>query len=58
MYDAKYGGRELCSELRKYYDIPLLMLNGEKNQKVKGFQLGTDDYLVKLFNPLELVARG
>jgi two-component system OmpR family response regulator len=52
-------GWELCSDLRKYYDIPLLMLtvNGETSQKVKGFQLGTDDYLVKPFDPLELVAR-
>lgn len=52
-------GWELCSELRKYYDIPLFMLtvNGETSQKVKGFQLGTDDYLVKPFDPLELVAR-
>ena len=52
-------GWELCYELRKYYDYPLLMLtvNGETSQKVKGFQLGTDDYLVKPFDPLELVAR-
>lgn len=52
-------GWELCSELRKHYDIPLLMLtvNGETNQKVKGFQLGADDYLVKPFDPLELIVR-
>lgn len=52
-------GWELCYELRKYYDIPLLMLTakGETSQKVKGFQLGTDDYLVKPFDPLELVVR-
>lgn len=52
-------GWELCSELRQYYDIPLLMLtvNGETSQKVKGFQLGADDYLVKPFDPLELVVR-
>jgi DNA-binding response OmpR family regulator len=52
-------GWELCSELRNYYDFPLLMLtvNGETSQKVKGFQLGTDDYLVKPFDPLELVVR-
>lgn len=52
-------GWELCSELRKYYDIPLLMLtvNGETSQKVKGFQLGADDYLVKPFDPLELIVR-
>ncbi|MFL5807639.1 MAG: response regulator transcription factor [Roseiflexaceae bacterium] len=52
-------GWELCRELRASYDIPLLMLTakGETTQKIKGFQLGTDDYLVKPFEPLELVAR-
>jgi len=52
-------GWALCKELRKKYDIPLLMLTaiGETTQKVKGFELGTDDYLVKPFEPLELVAR-
>jgi DNA-binding response OmpR family regulator len=52
-------GWELCRELRKMYDIPLLMLSakGETTQKVKGFELGTDDYLVKPFEPTELVAR-
>src|SRR6266516_2524621 len=52
-------GWELCRELRAYYDVPLLMLTakGETAQKIKGFQLGADDYLVKPFEPLELVAR-
>src|SRR5262249_18447196 len=52
-------GWELCRELRESYDVPLLMLTakGETTQKIKGFQLGTDDYLVKPFEPLELVAR-
>jgi two-component system, OmpR family, response regulator len=52
-------GWELCRELRAAYDLPILMLTarGETNQKLKGFQLGTDDYLVKPFEPLELVAR-
>ncbi|HZG16364.1 MAG TPA: response regulator transcription factor [Candidatus Bathyarchaeia archaeon] len=52
-------GWALCKELRKQYDLPLLMLTaiGETTQKVKGFELGTDDYLVKPFEPLELVAR-
>src|SRR6266487_3495890 len=52
-------GWELCRELRASYDVPLLMLTakGETAQKIKGFQLGTDDYLVKPFEPLELVAR-
>ena len=52
-------GWELCREIRRFYDIPLLMLTakGETTQKVKGFNLGTDDYLVKPFEPAELVAR-
>jgi DNA-binding response OmpR family regulator len=52
-------GWQLCSELRKYYDLPLLMMTvkGETSQKVKGFELGTDDYLVKPFDPVELVVR-
>ena len=52
-------GWTLCRELRKNYDIPLLMLTakGDTSQKVKGFEVGTDDYLVKPFEPAELVAR-
>ncbi|MEJ8543948.1 response regulator transcription factor [Brevibacillus borstelensis] len=52
-------GWELCRELRRHYDIPLLMLTakGETAQKIKGFELGTDDYLVKPFEPAELVVR-
>jgi len=52
-------GWQLCRELRESYDIPLLMITakGETSQKIKGFELGTDDYLVKPFDPLELVAR-
>jgi len=52
-------GWQLCRALREHYDFPLLMLTakGETPDKIKGFQLGTDDYLVKPFEPLELVAR-
>lgn len=53
-------GWELCVELRRLYpETPLLMVTakGETGQKVKGFNLGTDDYLVKPFDPLELVVR-
>jgi len=55
----KMDGWELCRQLKEYYDFPILMLTakGETSQKLKGFQLGTDDYLVKPFEPLELVAR-
>ncbi len=55
----KMDGWEFCSQVRDYYDIPILMLTakGEMTDKVHGFQLGTDDYLVKPFEPLELVVR-
>jgi two-component system, OmpR family, response regulator len=55
----KMDGWELCRRIRELYDLPLLMLTakGETSQRVKGFQLGTDDYLVKPFEPLELVMR-
>lgn len=53
-------GWELCAELRRLYpDTPLLMVTakGETGQKIKGFDLGADDYVVKPFEPLELMAR-
>ncbi|WP_066249995.1 response regulator transcription factor [Neobacillus drentensis] len=52
-------GWELCKELREFSDIPILMLTakGETSQKLKGFDLGADDYLVKPFDPMELTAR-
>ncbi|MFF2481563.1 response regulator transcription factor [Paenibacillus sp. NPDC058071] len=53
-------GWELCRELRDHYgDMPRLLLTakGETTQKLKGFELGADDYLVKPFEPLELIAR-
>ncbi|NTW01736.1 MAG: response regulator transcription factor [Oscillochloris sp.] len=52
-------GWELCQTLRAHSDTPVLMLTakGTTTQKIKGFQLGADDYLVKPFEPLELVAR-
>ncbi|MGG3309476.1 response regulator transcription factor [Paenibacillus lautus] len=52
-------GWELCREIRRNTGIPVLMLTakGETRQIVKGFELGTDDYLVKPFEPAELVVR-
>ncbi|MCS7459050.1 response regulator transcription factor [Paenibacillus doosanensis] len=52
-------GWDLCRQIKEHYDIPVLMVTaqGETGQKIKGFELGTDDYLVKPFDPLELVAR-
>lgn len=52
-------GWALCRELREHYELPVLMLTakGETVDKVKGFKLGADDYLVKPFEPEELAAR-
>ncbi|MEH7307525.1 response regulator transcription factor [Neobacillus drentensis] len=52
-------GWELCQAIREFSDMPVLMLTakGETSQKVKGFELGADDYLVKPFDPVELTAR-
>lgn len=52
-------GWELCRQLRTCYDFPILMLTakGETQDKIHGFELGTDDYLIKPFEPLELVMR-
>ena len=53
-------GWTVCAELkRKRAATPVLMLTakGESSQKVKGFELGADDYVVKPFDPPELLAR-
>ena len=53
-------GYEFCRLARKYYqDLPILMLTakGDLSQKVKGFDLGADDYLTKPFEGIELVVR-
>ena len=55
----RVDGIELTEDIRGYLDIPILMVTakGESMDKVKGFQAGTDDYLVKPFDPVELVLR-
>ncbi|MED4585879.1 response regulator transcription factor [Brevibacillus choshinensis] len=53
------NGWELCREIRDAYDIPVIMLTakGEVRDKEKGFKAGTDDYLTKPFEPMELLYR-
>jgi DNA-binding response OmpR family regulator len=53
------SGWEVCQSIREYSEMPILMLTakGENEDKVKGLSLGADDYLVKPFDPNELVAR-
>jgi len=52
-------GWEVCKEIRRGEKTPIIMLTGkgENRDKLKGFELGTDDYLVKPFDPGELMAR-
>ena len=52
-------GLSLCREIRQSSDLPILMLTarGEAADRILGLELGADDYLVKPFEPRELVAR-
>ncbi|KHF40594.1 response regulator transcription factor [Halalkalibacter okhensis] len=52
-------GIELTADIRSFLNIPILMVTakGESQDKVKGFSAGTDDYLVKPFDPVELILR-
>lgn len=52
-------GYQVCAEVRKTSKVPIIMLTakGETFDKVLGLELGADDYIVKPFDPKELVAR-
>ena len=52
-------GNSVCREIRKTSDTPIIMLTakGETFDKVLSLELGADDYLVKPFEPKELIAR-
>jgi two-component system response regulator ResD len=55
----KLDGYSACKEIKKVKDIPIIMLSarGEEYDKLFGFELGIDDYIVKPFSPKELMAR-
>ena len=55
----KVDGWSVCREVRRTSSIPILMLTarGEEYDRLFGFELGVDDYIVKPFSPKELVAR-
>lgn len=52
-------GFSACREIRKISQIPIIMLSarGEEYDKINGFELGIDDYVVKPFSPKELMLR-
>ena len=52
-------GFSACREIRKIKDTPIIMLSarGEEYDKINGFELGIDDYVVKPFSPKELMLR-
>ncbi|CAM3160719.1 response regulator transcription factor [Sporolactobacillus spathodeae] len=52
-------GIEVCQKLRETKATPVIMLTakGEEANRVQGFEVGTDDYIVKPFSPREVVLR-
>lgn len=55
----RMDGYDVCREIKKISNVPIIMLTakGETFDKVLGLRLGSDDYMVKPFDPEELVAR-
>ncbi|MEG0601192.1 MULTISPECIES: response regulator YycF [Vagococcus] len=55
----KMDGLEVCREVRKNYDTPIIMVTAKDSEidKVLGLELGADDYVTKPFSNRELVAR-
>ena len=55
----KLDGYSACQEIKKIKNIPVIMLSarGEEYDKLFGFEVGIDDYVVKPFSPKELMAR-
>lgn len=55
----KIDGYELTQDIREFYDIPIILLTAKSQfeDKEKGFLSGTDDYMVKPFEPRELIYR-
>ena len=55
----KLDGYSACKEIRTFSDVPIILLSArsEEYDKLFGFELGIDDYVVKPFSPKELMAR-
>ncbi|TVP89307.1 response regulator [Alkalibacterium sp.] len=54
-----FSGWEICEQIRKSSDVPIILLTARSNEEdvLKGLQLGADDYIKKPFSPKELLAR-
>ncbi len=55
----KMDGWTVCERVREFSDVPVIMLTakGEERDRLRGFKLGVDDYVVKPFSFAEVVAR-
>jgi two-component system, OmpR family, response regulator len=55
----EFDGLEVCRELRKTSDVPILFLSSRDDEidRILGLEIGGDDYVTKPFSPRELVAR-
>ncbi len=55
----KLDGFSVCKEIRKDSNVPIIMVTarGEDYEKIMGLDIGADDYIVKPFSPLEVMAR-
>lgn len=56
---ADIGGFEVCRQLRRFSDVPVIFLTarGDEIDRVVGLEIGADDYVVKPFSPREVAAR-
>ena len=55
----KKDGFEVCQQIREFSDMPIVMLTAksEEEDKLKGYELGADDYITKPFSPKVLLAK-
>ena len=55
----KKDGFDVCREVRKFSNVPIIMITarGEDYEKIMGLEIGADDYIVKPFSPGEIIAR-
>ena len=53
------SGFDICKQIRKEYNYPVIMLTAKESEidRITGLTLGADDYIIKPFYPLELIAR-